>query len=132
MAKINRLYLIFLVAVVLFGLQSCATVFGGRNNTLVFKEDSSASAKVYLDGEYIGDAPGKIKLKRTKIQHGSTLEIKAEGHEPLKYLILRKQNTVYTILDVVTGGVWLGIDYSTGNIYRPNPRVFNYKLNESE
>ncbi len=131
--KQNRRFVLFILVIVMaIGLQSCATVFGGRTNTLVFKADSLQKARVYLDDEYIGDAPGKIKLKRTKIQHGSTLEIKAEGQEPMKYLILRKQNAIYTILDVVSGGVWLGIDYSTGNIYRPVPRVFNYDFDESE
>ena len=132
MKKNNVFIMTFFVLASIIGLQSCATVFGGRQNTLVFKADSLHKAQVYIDDEYIGDAPGKIKLKKTKIQHGSTLEIKSEGYETKKYLILRRQSKIYTILDVLTGGVWLGIDYSTGNIYRPSPRVFNYDLNKSE
>ncbi len=132
MRKIKTFYAAFFVLFTLIVLHGCATVFGGRQNTLVFKADSLHKAQVYLDGEYIGSAPGKIKLRKTKIQHGSTLEIKAEGHETKEYLILRKQSPVYTILDVFTGGVWLGIDYSTGNIYRPSPRVFSYDLNKPE
>ena len=117
-----------LVAVLVLGFTNCATTFGGRHNTLVFKTDNAEKAKVYLDGEYIGEAPGKILLKRTTIQHGSILEIKAEGYETQKYLILRKPHVIYTLADVFTGGVWLGVDYATGNIYRPSPRMFSYTL----
>ncbi len=132
MRKIKTLILIFFILFTLIILHGCATVFGGRQNTLVFKADSLSLAQVFLDGEYIGDAPGKIKLKKTKIQHGSTLEIKSTGYETKEFLILRKQSRVYTILDVFTGGIWLGIDYSTGNIYRPSPRVFSYDLSKSK
>jgi len=120
---------VFVITILLLGFTNCATTFGGRHNTLVFKTDNAIKAKVYLDGKYIGDAPGKILLKRTTIQHGSTLEIKAEGYATQKYLILRKPHVIYTLADVFTGGVWLGVDYATGNIYRPSPRMFSYTLN---
>jgi len=121
---------IFFVIVLILGFTNCATTFGGRHNTLVFKTDNTVKAKIYLDGNYIGEAPGKILLKRATIQHGSTLEIKAEGYETQKYMILRKPHVIYTVADVITGGIWLGVDYATGNIYRPSPRMFSYSLNE--
>ena len=121
---------IFLVTVLVLGFTNCATTFGGRHNTLVFKTENTVKAKIYLDGNYIGEAPGKILLKRTTIQHGSVLEIKADGFETQKYLILRKLHAIYILADVFTGGVWLGVDYATGNIYRPSPRMFSYTLNE--
>lgn len=133
-AKLRLFYIqlskIFFVIVLVPGFTNCATTFGGRHNTLVFKTDNTVKAKVYLDGNYIGEAPGKILLKRTTIQHGSTLEIKSEGYETQKYLILRKPHVIYTVADALTGGVWLGVDYATGNIYRPSPRMFSYTLNE--
>jgi hypothetical protein len=85
-------------------------------------------AKIYIDGELIGDAPGKIKLPKGKIQHGSILEIKAEGYVGKEYMILRKQNAEYTVVDIVLGGIPLLVDYTTGNIYRPKPRKFKYNL----
>lgn len=109
-------------------LQSCATVFGGRTNTLVFREESTPRAKVYLDNNYAGEAPGKIRLKKSEIQHGSKLEIKAEGFETAEYLILRRVSPLYSAVDIVTGALWLGIDFANGNIYRPFPRKFSYEL----
>lgn len=123
----NLLFIIIVFSVTI-ALQSCATIFGGRHNTLVFAEESKPEAKVYIDGVYVGDAPGRIKLKKEVIQHGSKLVIKAEGFEPEEYLILRKQNAIYTLVDILTAGTGLAIDYATGNIYRPVPRSFNYNL----
>jgi hypothetical protein len=121
-----RIVLLFLLSSFLF--QSCATILGGKNNTLVFSEESLPVAKIYIDGELIGDAPGKIKLPKGKIQHGSILEIKAEGYVGKEYMILRKQNAEYTVVDIVLGGIPLLVDYTTGNIYRPKPRKFKYNL----
>jgi hypothetical protein len=121
-----RIVLLFLLSSFLFN--SCATILGGKNNTLVFSEESLPAAQVYIDGELIGDAPGKIKLPKGKVQHGSILEIKAEGYVGKEYMILRKQNAEYTVVDIVLGGIPLLVDYTTGNIYRPKPRRFKYNL----
>jgi len=101
---------------------------GRWNNTLVFENEAGQTAEIYLDGEHIGDAPGKIKLDSKRIQHGSNLEIKAEGHETQEYMILRKPHPLYVAADAVTGGIWLGIDFTTGQVYRPYPRKFDYVL----
>jgi hypothetical protein len=111
-------------------MQSCATIFGGKSNTLVFKADTASRAEVFLDGELIGYAPGKIKLTKGRIQHGSKLEIKAEGLEDQEYTIIRKVHPWYTVADFLVGGIWLAIDYGTGNILRPQPRSFNYSIEE--
>lgn len=112
--------------------QSCATIFGGRSNTLVFKTETPPTAQVFIDGELVGEAPGKIKLSKGKIQHGSKLEIKAEGYDDQEYTLIRKIHPWYTLADFLTGGFWLAIDYGTGNIYRPIPRSFTYSLEKSE
>jgi hypothetical protein len=126
--KLNTLKIItlFILAGLLF--QSCATILGGKSNTLVFSEKNLTPAKVFIDGELVGDAPGKIKLPKHKIQHGSVVVIKAEGYAEKEYLILRKQNTFYSVADLLIGGIPLAVDYTTGNIYRPVPRAFKYEL----
>ncbi|MCD4698338.1 MAG: hypothetical protein K8S16_19090, partial [Bacteroidales bacterium] len=37
------------------------------------------SVQVYIDGEFAGKAPGKIKVDSRLIQHGSVLTLKSEG-----------------------------------------------------
>lgn len=124
--KARSALLLFAIASLL--LQSCATIFGGRNNTLVFSEESLPRAEVFIDGNLVGEAPGKIKLPKEKIQHGSILVIKAEGYQEQEYLILRKQSKAYSVGDLFLGGIPLLVDYTTGNIYRPVPRTFDYVL----
>ena len=109
-------------------LNGCATILGGKANTLVFSEESLPLAEVFIDGEKIGEAPGKIKVPKEKIQHGSILVLKADGYEKKEYLLVRRQHPAYSVVDLLTGGIALVVDYSTGNIYRPSPRKFEYEL----
>ncbi len=120
------------LAILAFAFQNCATVFGGRTNTLVFKGDSLSTALVYIDGELVGEAPGKIKLTKDKIQHGSKLEVKADGQDTQEYTLIRKIHPWYTVADFFTFGIGLAIDYGTGNLYRPIPRSFTITPEESE
>ena len=126
----TKKYLKILLILVATGflLQSCATILGGKNNTLVFSEESLPKAEVFIDDELIGEAPGKIKIPKGKIQHGSILVLKADGYEDKEYMLLRKQNAAYSVVDLLLGGIPLVVDYTTGNIYRPNPRKFQYEL----
>ena len=128
MKTLSRIRIVLLFLLTTFLFQNCATILGGKNNTLVFSEESLPTAQVYIDGELVGDAPGKIKLPKGKIQHGSILELKADGYEVKEYMIFRKQNAAYTVVDLLLGGIPLIVYYSTGNVYRPNPRKFEYNL----
>ena len=121
------------LCLIIFSLnfQSCATILGGRSNTLVFSGDSQPAAEVYINDTLVGQAPGVLKLEKKTIQHGSRLEIRAEGYQTQEYLILRKINPVYAVLDFFTAGTALAVDYATGNIFRPVPRKFTYKLEKT-
>lgn len=126
--KKNSLLLISGLLIILLFSPGCATLFGGKYNTLVLDSENQLPAKVYIDSVYVGDVPGKLKLEKKVIQHGSKLEIKADGYETEKHILVRKLHPIYTIADVFTLGLGLAVDYATGSIYRPIPRKFNYKL----
>lgn len=131
--KSNLIYILILPIILLgagFFFSSCATILGGKSNTLIFSKKSFPKAEVYIDGERIGEAPGKIKVPKEKIQHGSKLILKAEGFEEKEYLLLRKQHAIYSVAGLLTGVIPLIVDYTTGNIYRPKPRKFKYVLVE--
>jgi len=128
MKKRNRLKDIFLLVIAGILFNGCATILGGKSNTLVFSEESLPKAEVFIDGEKVGEAPGKIKLPKEKIQHGSVMVLKADGFEEKEYLLIRRQNAAYSVVDLLTGGIALVVDYTTGNIYRPSPRKFEYEL----
>lgn len=130
MKKIKVNHLILLISVIILS-SSCATLLGGKNNTLIVESPTQLKVKVYIDNQYIGDAPGKFKLEKKVIQHGSKLEIKAEGYKTEEHIIIRKQHPLYTIADIFTIGIGLAIDYATGAIYRPIPRKFVYQLEKT-
>jgi hypothetical protein len=128
MDKVKFLNPIIIIAILCLLFQSCATIIGGKRNTLVFSEESLPKAEIFIDGDLVGEAPGKIKVPKHKIQHGSILLVKAQGYDEKEYLIMRKQSKPYSIIDLLLFGVPLAVDYTTGNIYRPVPRKFEYKL----
>lgn len=128
MKKINISIPIMIAAIIGLLFQSCATIIGGKKDTLVFSEESLPTAEIFIDGDLVGKAPGKIKVSKHKIQHGSILVIKAQGYDNKEYLIIRKQSKPYSIVDLLLGGIPLAVDYTTGNIYRPVPRKFEYEL----
>lgn len=105
-------------------LQSCATIFGGRHNSIVFENPDSLSAQVFLNDSLIGEANGKVILPKGTIQHGSVLEIQVEGQKTEEHLILLKPHPLYVIGDFAVGVVPLIVDYGTGDILRPSPRKF--------
>ncbi|WP_340112112.1 hypothetical protein [Maribellus mangrovi] len=119
---------LFLVTVIPLIISSCATILGGKNNRLVFSEESLPRAEVIIDGEVVGEAPGTVIIPKGKIQHGSILVLNAEGYEQKEYVLLRKQSAAYSVIDLLIGGVPLVVDYTTGNIYRPKPTKFKYQL----
>ena len=128
MRKHRFLKFLFFMALSGFLFQGCATILGGKSNTLVFKNENAAKAEIFIDGEKVGEAPGKIKLPKEKIQHGSMLVIKADGYAEQEYMLLRRQHAAYTVADLLLWGAPLIVDYANGNIYRPRPRVFEYEL----
>ncbi len=128
-----QLFKFAFLTVLLAGISSCATILGGRSNTLIFQSPQAQPAEIFLDGERIGQAPGKIKLPAHKIQHGSQLLIQADGFQPSAYTILRRPDPVYVASDVIsTLGIALAVDFIDGQIYRPRPRKFIYVLEKNQ
>ena len=129
----QKIITLFLFAISLCLLQSCATVFGSRSNSLNFVNEEGQTAEVYLDGKKIGDAPGKIKLPAREIQQGSKLELRSKGYPTQEYTILRRVSPGYTLLNVVsTAGLGMAVDFGTGYIYRPTPRKFDFTFTKEQ
>lgn len=112
--------------------QSCATIFGGRNNSFVFENENYTQAEVFINDSLVGNASGKLVLPKRVIQHGSILEVRADGYESQEYLILRKVHPLYTVGNILIGGIPLLVDFADGNILRPSPRKFEVELTKEE
>lgn len=131
MRGLNILFFAGFMSITLL-MQSCATVFGGRTNTLVFNNKNITEAKVYIDDSIVGNASGKIVLPKKVIQHGSVLEIKAQGYKTQEYILLLKPHAGYIAANFIVGVIPLIVDFATGNILRPYPRKFEVNLVKSE
>jgi len=112
--------------------QGCATILGGRTNSMVFTGQPDIQSEVFIDDTLVGQAPGKIVLPKKTIQHGSVLEIRTEGYETQEYLILRKPNAGLVLADFALGAVPLIFDVANGNILRPVPRKFDLYYTKQE
>lgn len=112
--------------------QGCATILGGRTNSMVFTGQPDIQSEVFIDDTLVGQAPGKIVLPKQTIQHGSVLEIRTEGYETQEYLILRKPNAGLVLADFALGAVPLIFDVANGNILRPVPRKFDLDYTKQE
>lgn len=126
------LYLSTLLLPIFLITQGCATIFGGRTNTMVFTGPADIQSEVFIDDTLVGQAPGKIVVPKQTIQHGSKLEIRADGYETQAYLILRKPHAGLVIADFVVGAVPLIFDTANGNILRPSPRKFDLDYTKQE
>lgn len=131
MNKHKYLYVLGILAL-LISFQSCATIFGHKHNSLVFESEVVSGAQVFIDDTLVGQAQGKLVLPKQVIQHGSLLEIRAEGYKTQQYTIIRKVHPWYTLADILTGGVPLLVDFADGNILRPSPRKFAVELEKEE
>lgn len=126
---LTKLGQVFLLITVVIFFSSCATVFGGKRNTIKVEAGSPEKAQVYLDGEYLGETPFEARVSKFDLQEGSIIEIKKENYETMTYVVKRSPHIAYVISDLL-GVVPLLIDVATGNIYRPNTNKIVYELEE--
>lgn len=112
-----------------FLLQSCATILSGSGDRVEVKSGNPAGAKVYLDGNFVGNAPNKVKVSKNSLRDGAIISINAPGHQDRQIKVTRKVMVGYVLLDVCLGLVPLGVDFLTGAIYKANPKEINYDLN---
>ena len=127
MKKQVTLFLATVVAASLL-LQGCATILGGSKDVSRVHNGTPPGAKVYYNGNYVGDTPTNVKVPKSAKQGNSKIEIKADGYETSTVNMTRKVSVGFTILDICTGVIWLGIDFATGNIYKPRPNKIIYNL----
>lgn len=123
----NIILLLLSVSSILF-LNSCATIFSGTKCKVKVKDGSPIAAKVYVNGTYEGTAPCKVKISKNSLKSGAIVEIKADGYETQKVTLVRKLKIGALLGDIVTGVVWLAIDFADGAIYRAYPNKIEYNL----
>ncbi|WP_116107763.1 PEGA domain-containing protein [Lewinella sp. IMCC34191] len=105
----EKIYLICAVWIML--CSSCATVFSGTTDDVLF-DSRPAGAAVYLDNHFLGRTPLRTRIPRTTRARYLTYEL--ENHEPSTQLLRNRVNGITFInllwwpgfvVDAVTGAI---------------------------
>ncbi len=104
---------ILILITLVFTLGGCATIFKGSSNPLAVNSDPE-NAKVFINGEYVGRTPLKIRLKGDKHYN---IEFQKDGFKPVVRRVHSRIGAGWIVLDVICGLVPVVVDALTGSWY---------------
>ncbi|MBM3310196.1 MAG: PEGA domain-containing protein [Candidatus Aminicenantes bacterium] len=116
-----------LVVLAAFGT-SCATVFKGNHSRVGFTSDPRG-AKVYVNGEYMGDTPIRLKLES---RHDYTVEFVKDGFKTKAFRLTNHIGPGWVVLDVILGLVPVLVDALTGSWYDLDQKHLNAVLERQQ
>ncbi len=133
MNKNYPVFQIFVILLLVF-LSSCATILDGSRTRVRVINGSPANARVYLNGNYCGEAPATLRVQKKSLKQegGSKIEIKAEGYETQTVVLTKKTKAGFIVLDLLFGFWPLVIDASTGNFAGVKPKRVRYYLTKEK
>ncbi|MCK4836276.1 MAG: PEGA domain-containing protein [Candidatus Aminicenantes bacterium] len=102
----------------------CATIFRGDTSKVRFNSDPEG-AKVFINGEYYGQTPLKLRLKSNQ---SYVIEFHKEGFKPVVRNINSRVGAGWVILDVIAGMVPVVVDALTGSWYHLDQEHVNVIL----
>jgi len=124
MLKYKSVLSLFIIASFIFS--SCATIFKGSTDEVNISSDPSG-AKIYINGQYMGETPMPIELKSNK---SYTIEFRKNGYENKTVLVNNEIGAGWIVLDVIFGIVPVIIDAATGNWHYLTPENVTAALEE--
>lgn len=92
---------------------NCASIMKGSTTTVDIKSNPD-KAQIYVDGDYRGATPIKVRMESKKDHN---VEIKKDGYESSIFYITHGIGGVWIILDILMGLVPVIIDAATGAWY---------------
>ncbi len=108
------MYKTLVAVVVVSSLLGCATLLRNPNQKLNILSDPE-SAKVYANGQYLGETPVQYKLDARKTY---ILEFKKEGYKTKTYSLGNFVGGGWVVLDIFVGGlIGIIVDAATGSWY---------------
>ena len=113
MDNLKKGLLFGLAVIIMILLWGCATLFNDKDPPVSFQSNPSA-AKVYVNGNYMGDTPFAINLKTDK---SYTIEFRKEGYKPKTYFLNNNVGVGWIVLDVLAGLIPIVVDAATGAWY---------------
>lgn len=108
----------------MFLMTHCAFVFKGERRDVHFNSEPNG-ARVFINGEFYGRTPVKLRLEPENIY---VIEFRREGYEPVTRRLTNHIGAGWVILDVVTGLVPVLVDALTGSWYEFDQTYLNVIL----
>jgi len=121
----NRFISVGLIAFLVLSLSGCAAILKGSSSKLDTNSEPKG-AKVYVDGNYMGDTPIRLKLESKRTYN---IEFRKEGFKSKSYNITNHVGAGWIVLDVLlTGLVGVIVDAATGAWYELDSKNLNAVL----
>lgn len=117
-----------LVAIFVFAVNGCATIFHGSTDKINFSSDPTG-AQVYVNGQLMGITPLEIKLES---KHTYNIEFRKEGYANKTVVVTNSVGAGWIILDVLFGLVPIIVDAATGNWYSLDQEHVNAALEKQQ
>jgi hypothetical protein len=107
---------------------SCATIIKGNSSKVDLNSDPQG-AKVFVNGNFMGETPIRIKLES---KGNYFLEFKKEGFKTKSFNITNHVGAGWIILDVLFGLIPVLVDAATGSWYDLDQNNINAILEKQQ
>ncbi len=121
-----RFYKVLPLVLVVLLTVNCASIFKGSRSKIDLASQPTG-AKVYIDGNYMGDTPLKLRLASKR---DYAIEFRMEGKETKTINVQNKVGAGWIVLDVLGGLVPVIIDAATGSWYEFDQRSVTVLLDK--
>jgi hypothetical protein len=117
-----------LTAILVMGMQSCATVFSGCTSKIKI-DGYPTQSYVYYNGVIKGVTPMKLKVNKQDLKNSPEVIIKKEGFEEQTIILKRQLKASALVGNIVfTGALGLAVDFIDGAIYKPDTDKIDFTL----
>ena len=116
---------LLLIAVVVLGASSCASILTGTKDTIQFDTDPQGAA-IYINGLEVCTTPCAVEVKRSLSE--KIVQVQKEGYETRMVTLDRQFNPV-SIINLTSLIGW-GIDAATGSLMKYSKKGYNVALIE--
>jgi hypothetical protein len=113
MRFLRQLVAVVVCSALVLAMAGCGTLFGNKNPEVGMGSDPQG-AKVYVNGDLVGNTPVKIQLKNDK---DYVIEFRKDGFQSKSYVLGKHVGATWIVLDIL-GGFWpIIVDLATGGWY---------------
>lgn len=113
MSVLTRIVSASVIVGLLLALSGCATLFAEKKPEVSLGSDPQG-AKVYVNGDLVGQTPVKIRLAANK---DYTIEFRKDAYQTKTYMLGKQVGGGWIVLDILAGFWPIVIDLATGNWY---------------